>query len=207
MASAEHLLNEAQYAFASISFGESRDNKRNRSRAESLCRTIIRRYPATMQAGEAHAILRRLGEEAYSSKMRVRHRHIKQAEHHRNPRRVSRTRTTGSAGFEASTRRAETRTFVTQDASEDASLNWSGLLSLVLAAPKAILGILVFFGFILFGILGPFLFAPFVIAFLVLGPFKSILSQPQRANVNSLIVAVNKWIDEDGKTGNWVGRS
>lgn len=205
MASAEHLLHEAQYAFASISFGESRDNLRHRARAKSLCKKIIRRYPATMQAGEAHAILRRLGEEAFTSNIRARHRHIKQAEHHRKPRRVNRT--TRSAGTAASTRLAETRTFVTQDASEDASLNWSGLLSLLLAAPKVILGILALFGFILFGILGPFLFAPFVIAFLVLGPFKSILSQPQRANVNSFIVAVNKWIDEDGKTGNWIGRS
>jgi hypothetical protein len=36
MANAEQLLNEAQYAFQSVSYGESRDNKRNASRAKSL---------------------------------------------------------------------------------------------------------------------------------------------------------------------------
>jgi len=42
MASVEQLLNEAQYAFQRVSFGESRDNERNASRASSLCKKIIR---------------------------------------------------------------------------------------------------------------------------------------------------------------------
>ena len=78
MASAEKLLHEAQFAFQSISFGESRANNRNRSRAMSLCKKIIRKYPASMEAAEAHAVLRRLGEEAYSSKMQVQHVHTSQ---------------------------------------------------------------------------------------------------------------------------------
>ena len=69
MATAEQLLNEAQYAFANISFGESFANTRHAARAKSLCRKIIRKFPATMEAGEARAILKRLGEEAYTSEM------------------------------------------------------------------------------------------------------------------------------------------
>jgi len=200
MASAEHLLHEAQYAFASISSDGSRDNKRSMSRAKSLCQKIIRKYPGTMEAAEAVAILRRLGEVAYVSNIRGRHRHVTQAQHHgKAPAKRSNP--------SASTNLAQTRTFINSVAGQDARLNWGGLLSLLLAAPKVLLGIQAVFGFILFGILGPFLYLPFVLAFLVLGPFRSILNEQQREQVDSFIVAVNQWIDEDGKTGNWIGRS
>ena len=191
MASAEKLLHEAQYAFASITFADSPGNARNRARARSLCKKILRKYPGTMEAAEAVAILQRMGEVAYVSSIRPRHQHATQNE---------------GQGKSASTMLAENRTFITQDAGQDASLNWSGLLSVLLAAPKFVLGILGVFGLILFGILGPLLFVPFVIAFLVLGPFKSILNQRQREQVDSFIVAVNQWIDADGKTSNWIGR-
>ena len=64
MATAEQMLNEAQYAFANITFGESLANARHAARAKSLARKIIRKFPATTEASEARAILRRLGEEA-----------------------------------------------------------------------------------------------------------------------------------------------
>ena len=58
MASAEHLLHEAQFAFNSITYGDSRANRRNAARASKLCRKIIRKYPGSMEEHEAHAILR-----------------------------------------------------------------------------------------------------------------------------------------------------
>ena len=67
MASAEQLLNEAQYALHSINSGESRDNGRNASRARALSKKIIRKFPTSTEANSAHSILRRLGDEAYVS--------------------------------------------------------------------------------------------------------------------------------------------
>ena len=90
MASAEKLLHEAQFAFQSISFGETPENKRNASRAKSLSLKIIRKHPNSMEASEAHAILRRLGEEAYSSKMSKQHQHIPQSVHHSKARSLAR---------------------------------------------------------------------------------------------------------------------
>ncbi len=69
---AERLLNEAHYAFQRISFGQSPDNARNRHRATRLCKKILRKYPGSTQAREAHSILLRLGEREYQ-------------EHHRAP--------------------------------------------------------------------------------------------------------------------------
>ena len=183
MASAEHLLNEAQYAFASISFGESRDNKRNRSRAESLCRKIIRQYPTTMEAGEAHAILRRLGEEAYTSKMRVRHRHSTQAQHHARPQTQS---------------SRETRTFVTQHVPDDVSFNWGGLIGAIFQAPKFVIGFLAVGAIFLWEIVGPVILMPLALAIVMLGPGRSLLGRQQRDRVNSFIMAANAWIDEQG---------
>ena len=87
MASAEQLLHEAQYAFSCITYGESRQNRRNASRASSLCKKIIRKYPGTMEASEADAILKRMGERGYTSNLAVVHRHKSPREHHR-PRRA-----------------------------------------------------------------------------------------------------------------------
>ena len=110
MASAEHLLHEAQYAFQSISFGESRENARNRSRAKSLSNKIIRKFPASMEVAEAHAILRRLGEEAYASKLKLQHQHVSRSTHHRPPPSTPEPQSifTGSAEIE--------------------TLNWTGLI-------------------------------------------------------------------------------
>ena len=149
MATAEHLLHEAQYAFHSISYGQSRENRRNAARAKSLCMKIIRKYPIGMEADEAHAILRRLGEEAYSSKLAVQHRHISQAAHHQ-PQPKDRASQQALAG--------------TNNVEE---LNWSALVASIFKMPKVALAMLVFAGFFFFGIFGPFLFVP-LLAFVLL---------------------------------------
>ena len=82
MATAEKLLHEAYFAFGNISYGETPNNKRNTRRATSLCRKILRKYPGTKEAAEAHAILMRLGEEAYTSQLNRQHKHITQTAHH-----------------------------------------------------------------------------------------------------------------------------
>ena len=187
MANAEKLLHEAQYAFQCISFGESRENTRNRSRAKSLCTKIIRGYPTSMEAGEAHAILRRLGEEAYSSKMRSRHVHIEQSRHHSTPAsmpepRLPRTQTS----------RPQTMMVGGDDVE---MLNWSGLMGLIFRLPKAVIGIIALAGFFLFGILGPFLFVPLVLFVLFTGPFRQMLKPEQRREMNAFVVRVNDYIE------------
>lgn len=207
MATAEKLLHEAQYAFQSISFGESRDNTRKRSRAKSLCMKIIRKYPATMEAGEAHAILRRLGEEAYSSNLSKRHRHITQAEHHkpkpktpigRVHKHVSREDHYGAKALA----RAKARTPVPDpqySAFDDGmaeTLNWAGLVGLLVALPKAILGLIALAGLFLFGIFGPFLFIPLVLLVMFTGPFRQMLKPEQRREMNEFIVRANDYIEK-----------
>ena len=188
MASAEKLLHEAQYAFQSISFGESRENKRNRSRATSLSRKIIRKYPASMEAGEAQALLRRLGEEAYSSNLAKRHRHIAQAEHHSSP----------SANPGAPDYLVRTPVPQSMDTGDQAveTLDWGGLLALLFALPKAILFFIAVGALFLFGLFGPFLFIPLVLFVLFTGPFRQMMMPEQRRDMNAFIVKANDYIEQ-----------
>ena len=182
MASAEHLLHEAQYAFASISFGDTSTNKRHAARAKSLCRKIIQRYPASIEADEARAILGRLGEAAYSPELRVRHRHISQAEHHRMPPRPDAAAVQTAPG-------------------ENISLDWHGLVSLFLLTPKLVLGLLAAAGVILFSVFGLFLFAPLLLLVLLAGPFRSTLNPAQRRQVEEFIARANEFIEERRRSG------
>lgn len=174
MASAEQLLHEAQYAFSCISFGESRDNRRNASRARSLCRKIIRKYPTSTEAAEAHAVLRRLGDEAYTSKIQLQHRHVSQSVHHR-----------------PQTPEAQ-RTFIVEDEVE--TLDWGGLVALLLALPKAALVVIALLGLLLFGIFGPLLLLPLV-AFVFLGtPIRRVLKPEHRKDLDNLVARANAFI-------------
>ena len=189
MASAENLLHEAQFAFQSISFGESLSNTRNAARARSLCRKIIRKYPASMEASEAHAILRRLGDEAYTSQMAVQHRHVPASVHHRSP-------TPRQAALRTPVRE-EQRTFIVHD--EIDTLDWSGLVGWLFTIPKVVLGMIVFAGFLLFGLFGPFLFLPLLAFVLFTGPFRQMLKQEQRDSLNALVQRINVFIAESRK--------
>lgn len=180
MANAEKLLHEAQYAFQCISFGESRENRRNRSRATSLCKKIIRKYPDSMEASEAHAVLRRLGEEAYSSKLAVQHRHTSQAEHHRAP--------------TPKPTPASQTTFITDDGVE--ALDWGGLIKWLFTVPKYVFGLIAFAGIFLFGILGPFLFLPLIAFVFLTGPFRKTMKQEQREQLNMFVKRVNAHVAE-----------
>jgi hypothetical protein len=185
MASAEKLLHEAQFAFQSISFGESLSNTRNALKASSLCKKIIRRYPASMEATEAHAILRRLGEEAYSSKMGVRHRHVPEEVHHRAT--VQRTRPAPE----------QQRTFITPDATD--ALDWAGVVRWLRALPRIVLGAMVVAGFFLFGLFGPILFLPLIALVLFTGPFRQMLGEAQRNNLNMLVQRINAFVADPNK--------
>lgn len=192
MANAEKLLHEAHYAFHSISYGESRDNKRNRSRATSLCKKIIRKFPRSMEASEAHAILRRLGEEAYSSKMTLQHRHTSQAVHHR----ASKPKPTSTPKARAAARatRASQRTFVTDDGVE--TLDWGALIKWAFTVPKYVLGLVAFAGIFLFGLLGPFLFLPLIAFVFLTGPFRKTMKREQREQLNIFVKRVNAHVAE-----------
>jgi len=181
MASAEQLLNEAQYAFQSVSSGESPDNQRNASRARSLCNKIIRKFPTGTEAAEAHAILRRLGDEAYTSHLSIEHRHITPSEHHTSPTPKPQARPTHY--------------------DEAALFDWAGLLSVIFATSKTVLGVFVFFGVILFGIFGPFMLLPLIVFVLLTGPFRQLLKPRQRQQINAFITRANAYIDERRKSG------
>ena len=60
MASAEKLLLEAEFAFRNISPG-STDEKKFTARAKRYASTLVRKYPASSEAQQAHSILRHLG--------------------------------------------------------------------------------------------------------------------------------------------------
>ena len=188
MASAEKLLHEAQFAFQSISFGESRENSRNRSRAISLSKKIIRKFPASMEAGEAHALLRRLGEEAYTSNLAKRHRHITQAAHHAG----------GRADPTAGNFAVRTPVPQSMDSGEHVveTRAWGGLLGLVFGLPKVLLGLIVFGALFLWGLFGPFLLLPLVIFVLFTGPFRQMLKPEQRRNMNVFVAKANDYIQQ-----------
>lgn len=175
MANAEQLLHDAQYAFHSISYGQTRENKRNAARAISLCKKIIRKFPIGIEADEAHAILRRLGEEAYSSNLAKRHRHISQAEHHQPQ-------------SQAQPRKG------LSDADHVEPLNWSGLIAAVFGLPKFVLALIVFAGFFLFGLFGPLLLVPLIAFVLLSGPFRNKLKPQQRTELNEFVVRVNDYL-------------
>lgn len=194
MASAEHLLHEAQFAFNSITYGESRQNRRNAARASKLCRKIIRGYPGTMEAHEAHAILRRLGEEAFLPKLAAQHQHMTEARHHRPRRRPANLAKLGDTQQSAVT--PEIRTFITSGATDDASFDWGGLVSLIFMAPKIVLGLIAGAGLFLFGLFGWLIVVPLVLAALFLGPARPLLNRQQRGQVDTFIAAANTWIAE-----------
>lgn len=182
MASAEHLLHEAQYAFQCISFGESRENKRNAARAKSLSNKIIQKFPGSTEAAEAHAILRRLGEEAYSSELSRRHRHLPESAHHRAP------------------EPAAKRQNLSVGKGDVERLDWSGLIARMLMIPKGVLAMIAVAGFFLFGVIGPFLFLPLLVLLLLTGPFRQMLKPGQREEIEALIVRANAFIAEQRKS-------
>ena len=185
MASAEKLLHEAQFAFNSITYGESSANRRNTRRALKLCNKIIRKYPGTMEAGEAIALMQRLGEVAYQSNIKLAHQHISQAEHHRPGKQRSKRR-----------RPQPNPQSTIVEVQEVTDLDWGGLVGLLVTLPKAVLAVIAFIGFFLFGLLGPFLFVPIVLFLLLAGPLKRMLGPAQREEMDNVIARINAFIAE-----------
>ena len=180
MASVEQLLNEAQYAFQRINSGESQDNRRNAARARSLCRKIIRKFPTSTEAVSAHAILKRLGDESYSSKLGAKHRHSVEHVPHEVPTHAS------QPGF---TRGDDT-----------VALDWRGLLKPVFDAPKTSLIVIGGVAMVLFTVLGPFIFFPLIALVLFTGPFKQLLQIKQQQKMNQFITQINAYVEERRKT-------
>jgi len=189
MASAEQLLNEAQYAFQSISSGQSPDNKRNASRATSLCKKIIRKFPTTSYAAEAHAILQRLGEEAYTSHIAIEHRHTTQAEHHTAPTLTTTLKATPNRQAMAP-RHGDTVPF-----------DWAGLMAVILVTSKTVLAVIAFFVVLLFGIFGPFMILAFTGLMFLTGPIRQLMKPKERQKMNEFVVRANAYIEERRSSG------
>ena len=183
MASAERLLNEAHYAFASISYGESLANTRHAARAKSLCRKILRRYPESMEASEARAILKRLGEESYVSTLPVAQRNATTTAHHIG----GRTRTTPKT--------------IARPMTGSPAFDWSGLIAVILMTPKIVLGILGAVGFALFALFGPIVLVALVALVVLTGPFRSLLAPSQQEQLDEFIVRANEFIEERRRSG------
>lgn len=196
MATAEKLLHEAYFAFNNISYGETPGNKRNKRRTTSLCRKILRKYPGTMEAAEAHALLMRLGEEAYTSQLSAQHQHITQTSHHA-PR-------PGEAHRHISQREHHRRrplrqnpVTITNQANQDVeTVNWAGLIGWLVSLPKFVLGLILIGGFYLFGLFGPLLVLPLILLVLFTGPFRGMLKPEQRRQLDDMVAWINRTIEE-----------
>ena len=187
MATAEKLLHEAYFAFNSISYGEAPGNKRNQRRATRLCHRILRKYPGTTEAAEAHAILMRLGDETYTSQLlqQTMQQAPRPADTPRqvSPRAPNRTQ-------------PSPQTFGTMDDRDVETLNWAGLVGWLVSLPRFLLAILLIGGFFLFGILGPLLFVPLILLVLFTGPFRGMLKPEQRRQIDDMVAWINRAIEE-----------
>ena len=76
------------------------------------------------------------------------------------------------------------------------TLDWGRLIGLLFAMPKIILGMIIFAGLFLFGLFGPFLFIPLIAFVLFTGPFRQMLKQEQRNNLNALVQRINAFAAE-----------
>ena len=74
------------------------------------------------------------------------------------------------------------------------TLDWGGLLALVLTLPKAILALVAFGGLFLFGLFGPFLLLPLILFVLFTGPFRQMMKPRQRDEMTAFIVRANDFI-------------
>ena len=193
MATAEKLLHEAYFAFGNISYGETPNNRRNKRRATRLCHKILRKYPGTTEAAEAHAILMRLGEEAYTSQLSQQHSHITRTQHHA-PRPGEKHRHISQREHHRA--RPSPQTLVTTRNQAVETLNWAGLIGWLVSLPKLILGLIFVGGFFLFGLFGPLLFVPLVLLILFTGPFRGMLKPEQRRQIDDIVVSINRAIDE-----------
>lgn len=187
MASAEQLLNEAQYAFQSISSGETGHNRRNAARAKSLCKKIFRKFPGSSEAAVAHGIMMRLGEEEFTSQLAVEHQHTTQAEHHTAP--------TPALMPKAKTQARATR----QD--EMVPFDWAGLIAVILVTSKTVLAVIAFLVIFLFGIFGPLMFLALIVLVLLTGPFRQTMKPRQRQQMNEFVVRANAYIEEKRRSG------
>jgi hypothetical protein len=175
MSSAEQLLNEAQYAFQSISAGKSWENARNAARAKSFCKKIFRKYPGSSEAVVAHGIMMRLGENPFPSKIEAEHQHKDHAEAH---------------GLTAPSPEYTPTVYN----KEQLQLDWQGLLAVILATSKTVLAVIGFVGLILFGYLGPMMLLTLLGALLLTTPARQILKPQQQNEINSFIARANAWI-------------
>jgi hypothetical protein len=176
MASAEQLLNDAQYAFQSISVGDTRENRRNAALAKSLCKKIFRKYPGTSEAVVAHGIMMRLGEESFGSRLAVEHQHESHATAHDSRSSVPRA------------------AFTPND--EIVPFDWNGLFLVIKNTPRTVTGVLLFVVAILFGFFGAFVFLPLAAFILLSGPFRQLLGPQQRQNMNTFVTAANAHIEK-----------
>ena len=179
MATAEQLLNEAQFEFHRISVGNS-SNGRHAARAKSLCRKIFRKYPGTSEAAVAHGIMMRLGEDTPVPREV---REFQQAHESHQPATVGEVI------------RKATREESLPEAFRDQPLDWGGLLSLLPRASKSVLVFFTVAGLIIFGFLGPLAIVLLSIPVLMFTvPVRRMMPEKKRLPIDVFVAAINGWM-------------
>jgi hypothetical protein len=74
-------------------------------------------------------------------------------------------------------------------------------MSVILATPKVVLGVIGFVAFILFGIFGPFIFLALLALLFFATPVRAMLQPRQRKEINALVIRANAWIDDKYRSG------
>lgn len=190
MASAEQLLNEAQYAFNSITAGDSSANRRHAARAKSLCKKIFSKYPGSSEAAIAHSIMMRLGEPAPSARL--------QQTHSADPP-ITVVDVSGPDVSQSSS------TGYAAQGGDLTAFDWSGALAVILGTSRVVLGVLGFVAFVLFGIFGPFIWLLALGLAVLTVPVRQMLPPAKRAEIESFVVNANAWIKERRASGRGLG--
>ena len=158
MATADELLRDAQYAFHSVSFGDTRENRRNKARAKSLSQKIIRKFPDSVEARQAHSILGKLQGRAHTPRFEHDHASDSQGRMNESPIKPMGLWVESPAEPRVESARAP----INYEQQEDAKLNWRKIgrsflrleLSTQLAVIAGVVLVGAFFGIFPFVLIG-----------------------------------------------------
>ena len=162
MADADELLRDAQYAFQSISYGDTRDNRKFTARAKSFAKKIIRKFPESVEASQARAILDRLEGKIDEPKFDHDHARDNQLQSHTAPHGpiISKVESLHKRGVESSRSTASEsgereHSSTANERREKVTLNWqelwTGFVQLELTKQLTVIAGIVFFG-LFFGV-------------------------------------------------------
>ena len=81
------------------------------------------------------------------------------------------------------------------------SLDWAGLLRVILATPKTVLGIMLAGVLFLYSFFSWLIFPPLALLLLLTTPARALLQRKQRDDINRFMIQANAWIDRKIQAG------